>query len=202
MLFSECCFRCIFSVSVTNRYPVTILHGRSIAGTLFLLLHLLIETFFIHRETVLAADKFGKVERKTVGVEEFERLCAVEFLLSGSPHLVHGVVQHADTFVEGTQERVLLFLYDACYQLALCFKFRVCVAHFVNEHRHKFEQERLLLTEEGIGIAHRTAQYAAYNVSRLCVSGQLSVGNRETYCTYMVGYYTHCNVCFLLRTES
>ena len=63
---------------------------------------------------------------------------------------------------------------------------------------HETEEERLLLSEEGVCVAHGTAQYAADYVSRLGVARQLAVGYRECYRTQVVGNNAHGHVGLLI----
>ena len=52
--------------------PVAVLHGGSVAGTLLLLLHFLVEALHVNGVAVLAADEFCEVERESVGIEKAE----------------------------------------------------------------------------------------------------------------------------------
>ena len=170
-------YKLLLGRRLVNNNPVAILHRSSVAGALFLLLHLDVEAFFVNGIAVLAADKFCKVERETISVEQFEGICSVELCLSFCLQFSHAAVEHANTAVECAQERVFLLLYHASDKLALCLKFGISVAHFMHEHWDKFEEERLFLSKECICIAHGTAQDTADYISCLCVSRQLSVGN-------------------------
>ena len=65
---------------------------------------------------------------------------------------------------------------------------------------NELEQERILLVEEGIGIANGTSQNTTDNVACLGITGQLTVGNGEAHGTDMVGNHTHGHICISLRS--
>ena len=102
----------IFCIVVTHEvlvaflqyFPVTVLYGSSIAGTLFLLLHLLVEACSIYGVTILTADKLCQVERETVCIEEAECAHAVELSLAMSLELVHIAIEEVDTLLQGAEE--------------------------------------------------------------------------------------------------
>ena len=114
------------------------------------------------------------------------------------PCFGNGLVEQGDAVGKGAQEGVFLLLDDARDELLLGFQFGIGVAHFVYEHGNELEHECLLLIEEGVGIAHGAAQDAAYDVARLGVAGQLSVGNGEAHGAYVVGDDAHGDVGVLL----
>ena len=92
-------------------YPVAILDSSSIAGALLLLLHLYIKLRFINGKAVLATDQFCQVEWETIGVEQTEGLLTIELGLALSLQLLHGIVEHTDTLIQGAQERIFFFLH-------------------------------------------------------------------------------------------
>ena len=102
----------IFCIVITNEvlvaflqyFPVAILYHGSITSTLFLLLHLLVEALFVNCIAILTADKFGKVERETVGIEETECTCTVELSLTMGLELVHVAIQEGDTLLQSAEE--------------------------------------------------------------------------------------------------
>ena len=102
----------IFCIVVTHEvlvaflqyFPVTVLHGGSIAGTLLLLLHLLVETGCVYGVTILTADELCQVKRETVGVEETESAHAVELSLAMSLELVHIAIEEVDTLLQCAEE--------------------------------------------------------------------------------------------------
>ena len=59
-------------LALSQRHPVAVLHGGGIAGTGFLLLHLMGKALLIERQPVLAAYQLREVEREAIGVEELE----------------------------------------------------------------------------------------------------------------------------------
>ena len=81
----------------TNLNPVAVLHSRSVASTLFLLLHLGLELLLVNTYSALTTDKLCKVERESVCVKQTERLGAVEYCLALSLNSFDGGVQHVDT---------------------------------------------------------------------------------------------------------
>ena len=198
----------IFVIVVTHEllltllelYPVAILHLCGITGTFFLLLHLHIELLLINGKTVLTTNQFGEVERETIGVEQAEGIRTAEDSLLMCLQFIHGPIQQVDTTVEGTQEGVFLFLDDTGDQLLLSLQFRIGFAHLMYQCGNELEQERILLVEEGIGIAYGTAQNTTDNVACLGITGQLTVGNGEAHGTDMVGNHTHGHICISLRS--
>ena len=91
-------------VAFLQYLPVAVLYGSSIAGTLFLLLHLLVETGCINGVTILTADQLCEVERETVGIEEAECAHAVELSLAMSLEFVHVAIEEIDTLLQGAEE--------------------------------------------------------------------------------------------------
>ena len=91
--------------------PVAVFHSCGIAGALLLLLHLLCKLYIVNCKPILTADQFSKVEGESIGIEEAESLYTVEFGLAVSLQLCHRVVEHADTLIQCTEERVFLFLH-------------------------------------------------------------------------------------------
>ncbi len=81
--------------------PVGAFHLCGVACALFLLLHFCVKLLFVDRQSVLAAYQLGQVKRETVGVEQAECLCAVEFCAVFGLCLFHSGVEQGDTFVEG-----------------------------------------------------------------------------------------------------
>ena len=192
----------VFSVVVAHELlfafaqnlPVAVLHGSGVACALLLFLHLFLELFAVYGEPVFAADEFGEVQREAVCVEKSEGSLAVELCELVRLELVHGSVEQVDAAFERAQERVFLFLHHARDKLLLCFQFGESVAHLVDQCGKQSIEEGFLLAEEGVGVAHCAAQYAADNVSSLGVAGQLSVGNGESHCTQVVGADAHGHV--------
>ena len=100
--------------------PVAVLNGGCVACALLLLLHFLVKLFLVNGQSVLTADKLGKVEREAVSVEQAERLGAVKLGLALFLNLVHCVVEHVDTVRQRAKERVFLLFYHPHDKLALC----------------------------------------------------------------------------------
>ncbi len=147
--------------------PVAVLHSSGIAGALLLFLHLHVKLLLVNGEVVLTADQLSEVEGESVSVEQTESLYAIQLVLTFSLQLLHCIVQHGDTLVEGTQERLLLLFYDLGDQCLLCLQLWEGITHLMNEGGNELIDEPVLLTEEGIGIADGTAQDAADHITRL-----------------------------------
>ena len=158
-------------------YPVAVFNGSSVTGTLLLFLHLHVELLFIYREAVLATNQLCQVEGESVGVEQTESLYTIQLTLTLSLQFVHSIIQHRNTLVEGTQERIFLFLDHLGNQCLLRLQFGEGVAHLVNQCGNELIEETFLLSEECVGIAHCTAQNATNHVASLGIRRQLSVGN-------------------------
>ena len=192
-----------------NCDPVAVFHGGGIAGTLLLLLHLDVELLLINGKAVLTADELREVEGEAVGVEEAEGLDAVQdelgvgcWVLGVGLYFCHGFVEQGDTLVEGAQEAVFLFLDDLGDELLLGLQLGEGVAHLFHQGGHETVEESFFLSEEGVGIAHGTAQDAADDVACLCIRGQLTVSYREGNGTQVVCTDTHSDVDFLLSLIS
>ena len=91
-------------VAFLQDFPVAVFYGSSIAGTLFLLLHLLVEACSIYGVTILTADKLCKVERETIGIEEAECAYAIKLSLAMSLEFVHIAIEEVDTLLQGAEE--------------------------------------------------------------------------------------------------
>ena len=91
-------------VAFFQNFPVAVLYSSSIAGTLFLLLHLLVEACSIYGVTILTADKLCQVERETVCIEEAECAYAIKLSLAMSLELVHIAIEEVDTLLQGAEE--------------------------------------------------------------------------------------------------
>ena len=180
--------------SLSQFHPVAVLHLCSVACSFLLLLHLHVKLLFVHSNAVLAAYQFCKVQGEAVGVEQAESLGAVQLGLALFLQSLHSTVEHVDALVECAQERVFLFLHYMGDKLALCHQFGIGTAHLLNKYGEQTEDKCLFLVEEGVGVAHGTAQDAAYHIAGLGVAGQLSVGNREGNGTQMVSDNTHSHI--------
>ena len=176
-----CGHRCLvisdkLGLTLAHLYPVGGLDGGSIAGTGLLGLHLGVELLLVEGHAVLLKDELGEIEGESVCIIEHKGILARNLGLSGSTGGTDGVVENRDTFVEGTEERVLLLLDDLHYQLALCGNLGISLAHRVDEGVDQLIHECLLLVEEGICIAHGAAKDAADDISGLGIAGELRVG--------------------------
>ena len=85
-------------------YPVRILYLCSITSTSLLSLHLLIKLSLINAYALLTADKFGKIERETVGIKQAECLSTVEHVLLLCLESLDSIREHRDTLVESAEE--------------------------------------------------------------------------------------------------
>ena len=164
-------------LAFSQHLPVAILNSGGITCAGFLLLHLHVESCLVNGISVFTTDKFGEVERESVGVEHAECLGTVEHCLAMGFQLVHGSIEQVDTLIKCAEERVFLFLHHAANEFTLCNEFGICTAHLSNEYGEELIHECFLLIEEGVGIAHGTTEDSADNISCLGIAGQLSVGN-------------------------
>lgn len=189
-------------LALVDIHPVAILHSGGIAGTGFLLGHLVVEAFLVNGEAILAKDKLGEVEREAIGIEESEGLLALQNGLASSFHLVHVDAEELDALVQGTEEAVFLLLHHTCDKLLLSLELRISATHLVNKDRYKFVHEGLLLVEEGIGIAHSAAQDTADDIAGLGIAGQLAVGNGKSHSAQVVGNDTDGDIHLLLVVDT
>ena len=179
-------------------HPVGILDLCSIAGTLFLFLHLLIEFLLINSKSVLTANQFGKVKRESISVEQTEGGCSVQNGLFVGFQFIHRTVKKVDAPIKSAQEGIFFLFHHTSDKITLCGKFGERIAHLLDEDRQQLVQESFSLVEESIGIADSTAKNTADNVSCLGIGRQLTVGNGEGNSTKVVGTDAHCHVNFLL----
>ena len=184
--------------ALSQFHPVAILNGCGITGTLLLLLHLHIKLLLIHGESVLTTDQFCEIKRETIGIEQSESLYAIKFCLTLSLEFIHSIIEHADTFIKGTQERVFFFLNNLRDQLLLSLQLGEGITHLSNEGRHKLMQETILLSQERISIAHSTTKDATNDIASLRIRRQLSVSYREADSTKMVSTDTHGHIDIIL----
>ena len=104
------CF--IFSIVISNECsfaffqgnPVACFYSRSVTGTCFLFFHFCLETLYIGSKTILAKNKFCKVERESESVVQRERVHTADFCFAGCFSFIHCLVKKADTGFESTQE--------------------------------------------------------------------------------------------------
>ncbi len=183
-------------------YPVAILNGSGITGTLLLFLHLHVELLLVNGKTILTTNQLCQVEGETISVEHTEGLNAIKLVLALSLQFLHRLVEQGDTLVEGAQEGVFLLLDDLGNQLLLGLQLREGIAHLVNEGGDELIEETVLLSEEGVGVTYGTTQDTADDVAGLGVRGQLTIGNRERNSTKVVGADTHSHVDLLLTSRT
>ena len=183
-------------------HPVIVLHGSGSARTLFLLGQPFLETFHIHFPTLLGGHQLGEVNRETVGVKQFKSKGSVNHMLAILGMRGNIILKTVDAIGKRFQERLLFFLYNMVYQVALLRQFFVLVPHLVHQGVHQLVHEGLTETKEGIAVAHRTTQNAADDITGLGIAGQLAVGNAEGNCTQVVGNHAHCHVGLLLLAIS
>ena len=183
-----------FRFAFGQNHPVVGFDGSSIACALLLLLHFGVELVLIDGHAVFVADEFGEVEGEAVGIEQRECLFAINHRFTLLTGLLHHVFEQVDTRRQGAQEAFFFLLHNAANEHLLCLEFGISVAHFMHERRHKFAKEGFALTEEGIGIAHGTAQNAANYVTGL--------GNREGDGAQVVGNDAHGHIDLFVLTVS
>ena len=127
--------------------------------------------------SVLAGYQLAQVDRETVGVVEGEGI------LAGYPPGIrvtfHDSVDQADTLGEGTQEGFFLLPDNVLDKSLLPGQLGISLAHDIDQYRYETAQERLVEAQEGVAVAHCTAQDAADDVTGLDVGGQLTVGYGE-----------------------
>ena len=158
--------------------PVSKAVGGGVAGAVFLLLELLAKAFKVDGIATLGGNEFRKVDGESEGVVQLERVAAGDDL--GGGVALHAVVQKLDAAVQRAQERELLLADDGLDELLLGGELGVGVAHIVHQLLHEHAEERLVEAQEGVAVAHGTAEDPADDVSRFDVAGELAVGDGET----------------------
>ena len=160
-------------VAGINLDPVGILYGSGVACACLLFGHLGLEALYVYVHAVFAKDQLRQVERESVGVVESEGVGAAYQGLSLLAGLLHDGVEQRDTLVERTEECFFLLLDYLLNEIGLSRKFGICVAHLSYESVDEQIEQRLLAVEEGVDIAHGTAQDAADHITGLGVAGEL-----------------------------
>ena len=172
--------------------PVVIFDGGGGAGTVLLGLKAAGEAFHVNGPTLLGGHELREVDGEAVGVEQLEGEVAVDGAgLFGAADIF---LEAADAGGEGAQEGLLLLEDDAGDELLLLGKLGVLVSHLLDEGGDELVDEGLLESEEGIAVAHGTAQDATDDVSCLGVGGQLPVGDGERDGAEVVGDDAHGDV--------
>ena len=172
--------------------PVAELVGRGVACALLLLCHFRIEAGLVHGKSVLGGNQLGEVVREAVGVVELEGVPARDDLGVGIS--CHAVVHKPDAAVESLEEGFLFLTHHGGNQRLLRHKLRIGFAHVLAEPVHKTAEERLVEPEEGVAVAHCTAQDAADDIAGLDIGRKLAVGDGEGYGPDMVGNHAHCHL--------
>ena len=143
----------IFIVIVTHKhlfavlhlYPVAVLYGSSIAGPRLLFLHFSIESLLVNGETILTAYQFGEVEREAIGIEKAESLGTIKLFDVGFLHCFHIIGEQVDAVLQRTEETILLLFHYLGDEFLLCFQFRVCVSHLMNQYGYELKHKRSFL---------------------------------------------------------
>ena len=177
-----------------QRHPVARLDSRSVAGAVFLFLHLNIESCDVYAQSFFVTDQLRQIERESVGVEKRENLGSVNNSFPFATSLFDDTVEHRDARSQRAQERVFLFFHHAGYQRLLRPQFGICATHFLDKRGHQAIHESLFLTEEGVRITYRPAQDATDDVAGLCVGRELAVGDGESDGAEVVGHDAHGDV--------
>ena len=180
--------------------PVGSLDSSSIAGTLFLLLHLDVEFLLVDGHAVLTQDKLSQVKGEAEGVIEGKGLLAIDNGLAGSLSVGHNLLDEFHARFQSAKESILFFLSDVLDKVGLSLDFGVSLTHAINEGVNKAIHERLAETQESVTITHSTAQDATYDVACLGVAGQLAVSHRECNGAHVVGNNTHGDIHVLVVT--
>ena len=188
------------ALTFSKNHPVASLHLCSIASTVLLLLHFGIETCLIDCHAFLTTDQFCEVEREAECIEECESLVASDFSLTSCLGLFHHATEQLDTVFECAKERILFFLHHLHDEVFLCRKFWEGISHLVDERRHKFVDECLLLSKERVAIADCTTKDSTNHVSCLGIAWQLTISNGESNGTQVVCYHSHGNIRLFLCT--
>ena len=180
--------------AILELHPVGSLDSSGIARTLFLLLHLDVELLLVDGHAVLAQDELGQVQRETKRVIEGESFLTVNHGLSGALGVGNHLLDEFHSRFQGAQEGIFLFLGDMLDQVGLGLDLGVSLAHALDEGVDEAVHEGLLETEEGVAIAHGTAQDATDHITGLGIAGQLAVGYRESDGAHMVGNNAHGDI--------
>ena len=175
-------------------YPVAGGNGGSIACTGLLGQHLAVKAFLIEVHALLLENESRQVQRESVSIVECECLLAVDNGAFLGTRCRDVTFEHRDTLVKSTQECVLFFFDDAYDEVALGYKFGICITHDLYEGVHQAVHKGALLSQESVCIAHGTAQYAANDISGLGIGRQLRIGYGESDSTGMVGDDAHGDV--------
>ena len=97
-------FAFVFIRIPVDYHPVAQLHLGSVAGTVLLLFHALVEALFVECHALLAADELCEVEWEAEGIKQCERLVAGYLCLASLLCLVYHVLQHHYALLQSAQE--------------------------------------------------------------------------------------------------
>ena len=185
-------------IALTYLHPVGGFRGGGVAGTLFLLLHLSVESGLVYAHSLLAQYEFGEVKGESVCVIKQERILSGDFIRALGPLFADLAVKHSDTVVESAEERIFFLLDYLFDKFFLCRKFGVGATHLCHQCVDKLIKECLALTEECVYIPYRAAQNTADHISGLGVGGELGFCYGERNGAHVVGCDTHRHIGFLV----
>ena len=181
-------------LALAQHYPVARLYGSGIAGSLFLLLHLGVESVEVYPHALLLEDELGQVDGESVGIVEGKGIYPAYLVLAGSLGIGYHLVEQLDTGLERTQEGIFLLLDYLADEHLLLLQLGIGIAHRLDENIEQLVEEGLFLTQEGVTVTHGPAQDTADYIAGLGIRRQLTVGNREGDGADVVGNHTHGDV--------
>ena len=145
------------------------------ACALALFVHRLLEAGHVDGQAALACDVGGKIDRKSVGIVEAERVGAGNRLL----HARGDFVEHLHAVFERLAETFFLGLERPGDDIFLRRKLGIGLAHFGNERIDELVEERLLLAQH-VAVAQRAADDAALHVAAAFVRRQHAIDDEKT----------------------
>ena len=186
-------------LAFTQHVPVAQVLFVCRAAHFFLVLQRTVVLLLVGGEAVLAENQLGQVQRESVRIFQREYIHAADLLLACFAGVVHQFVEQCYTFIQRTQECFFFALDNRSDLLLLLDEFGISVTHIGYQLRHQFVQERLTHTQERITVTYGTAQNTADHISGFLVARQLTVGDRKSNRTYMVGNNAHRHIGLLLN---
>ena len=140
------------------------------------------KTSFVHRHFSLAAHIVGQVQRKTVGIVQFE----CNFTRKHMDTLRQTGVQNFHTGCERLIKPFFLGLQHRCDAFSLSRQIRVSLAHESHQVGNQFVEKRFLLPEL-VSVANGAADDAPLHITAAFATGNHAVADQKRGRAYVVG---------------
>ena len=156
-----------------------------IPGFVPLLLHTILEPFFINREPFLFQDLLGQVQREPIGVIQLKCIFARQHLPPGLCHFLLHLCQDAQPLVNGLVKLLLLLGQHLKDKFLLLLQLRIPILTLCNHGSAQSSQE-LPSDPQQPAMACRTADQAAQHIPTPFIAGHNAIRNHKSRRTHMV----------------